>query len=74
MNNNTLIAHLAAIALCCEKREGLLLKSLVELQRFANGEGVPPPLFVPTPPFLTILLLWLLFTGIPFRGEGEARL
>ena len=65
-------AYLAAIALCCEKREGLLLKSLVELQRLANGEGVPL-VAVPTP-FLTILLLWLLFTGIPFRGEGEARL
>ncbi len=71
--------YLAAIAEFCENSEGLLplWKSLVELQRLANGEGVPL-----LPPFRN----WLGEMGVPaglrappappplFLGDGVPRL
>ena len=70
-------AYLTAIGVVCEKSDGLLLKSLVELHRLlASGEGVPL-----VPPFLWISCWlglggfgWGLLVGVPIlRGDGEAR-
>lgn len=69
--------YLAAMAEFCEKREGVLplWKSLVELQRFAKGDGFP---LLP-PPFRN----WFGEMGVPaglrappapFLGDGVPRL